>query len=690
MFSGFLSTVSISAVVTLWFLLELSFARGQAQYRLKQLRPGRPLKQLLLKAGPECPFPYFPNGVAKPRQRNKMVRFTCASGFTLVGNMYSMCEKGRWDTPIPICIRAGCPEVATVENGQISYEHGQAAGMLFCASGYQVAGSAKTYCNGTHWDRPLGSCRQTGIAVQTTCDFEVGDYCGWVNEATHDFDWKRSEGVVSQKALKTGPKYDHTTMTPLAGHFMMVDSAEQFTNETARMLSPIYAANYSVNACFLFYYHMFGDAVGTLSVYVKPISQQLDSLVPDDAFFSINGNQRNIWNEGYFDLRQQSESFQIIIEASLGMKYKSDIAIDDVSLLNGEDCRPTKVEGDDVELEPTPLPDDVPPEVVTEDKDIFEIESCENRCGKNISSVMKTRNQNAVSCDCYEECVDLRTCCPDYAERCVFNDTLVLNPIPQSTVPTTTQTTSSSTSSTTSTTSTTSKPTTRSTSTTPTSTASTSTTPTSTPATSTTTTARTTRKSTSKATTTSVTSPPKTSSTTKTYNLRPRNGTTKPVFVPMVRTRKPTTPTTTTESTTTAQTTETVMLKLVARSRESAEDASPRSVVEWDDTKPNLARVFLFAGIGVIAFGSVVLLITMHVRRNSGASVLNRLKQKSMKKNLGSAEGFEDVRFLAADEHLDFSIPDDAEEAAESSESEGENKPSVKTCAMKTNRKGKQ
>lgn len=65
---------------------------------------GRPMKQPQLKSGPECPTPYFPNGVAKPRQRNKMIRFTCASGFTLVGNMYSMCEKGRWDTPIPICI----------------------------------------------------------------------------------------------------------------------------------------------------------------------------------------------------------------------------------------------------------------------------------------------------------------------------------------------------------------------------------------------------------------------------------------------------------------------------------------------------------------------------------------------------------------------------------------------------------
>lgn len=104
-----------------------------------------------------------------------------------------------------------------MDNGQLSYEHGQAAAMLFCSSGYQVAGPSKAYCDGTHWDRPMGNCRETGIGVVTSCDFEASDFCGWMNEATHDFDWKRSDGIVSPKALKTGPKFDHTTGNSLAG-----------------------------------------------------------------------------------------------------------------------------------------------------------------------------------------------------------------------------------------------------------------------------------------------------------------------------------------------------------------------------------------------------------------------------------------------------------------------------------------
>lgn len=465
------------------------------------------------------------------------------------------------------------------------------------------------------------------------------------------------------------------------GHFMMVDSVEQFTNETARLLSPMYPANYSTNACFSFYYHMYGDGVGTLSVYVRPASQQLDSYSSKDAIFSLKGNQRNVWNEGYFDLKQFSEEFQIVIEASLGMKAKSDIAIDDVSLLYGEDCRP-KAESEDEEITPEVLPPDVP-----SDDNIFKLGSCENRCGVNVSSVVTIPDTsvNFVQCDCFEGCVDSKTCCPDYAERCVFNETaFAASTISTSTkiLPSTTETTRPTTTPTTSTTTTTirtTQPTTKPT-TTPTKPTTTSTRPTTPRSTSTT------AVQTSSSTTIKTTLKPKvpTTTTTKSYNLRPRNitttssTTTKPMLLPMVRTRRPTTSTTTTTST---PTTEEVVLKLVARFGDVSSEEFPASVLEYGDNKPNLARVFLFSGIGVVSFGCVILLIVLHIRRNSGENVLNRLKQKSMKSKLGSNEGFEDVRFLAADEHLDFSLPDDeVEEAVEGGDgnNDAEQKPSKK------------
>ncbi|EDS28842.1 MAM domain-containing protein 1 [Culex quinquefasciatus] len=617
------------------------------------------------------PDAVFSDGVAKARQRNKMIRYTCSSGFYLVGNMYSMCEKGRWDAPVPICIKAGCADLETVENGQLSYEYGRAAVMLFCSTGYQIAGSSKAYCNGTHWDRPLGSCRETGLAVQTSCDFEVMDYCGWTNEATHDFDWKRSDGVVSPKALKTGPKYDHTTMVPLAGHFLMVDSAVQLTNETARLLSPLYPANYSQSACFQFFYHMYGDQIGSLTVYVKPSSVSLDSLTAEDVLFHRDTNQGNMWNEGFFKLNEQSDSFQIVIEASLGMKYKSDIAIDDVSLLSGSDCRTGEGQDDVLEISSAVPDEELPAELPTADKDTFKIDSCENRCGANVSSPVRVGELFFIHCDCIEGCVETKTCCPDYAERCVWS----AGDSPSSTTHNTiyhvddynncssynnhsesdnkynaTNTTTTQRSTTT----------TQRITTTPT-------------------TPRTTSTTQRKTTTTRPTTPKPSSTTTtaRPYNLRPRTSTGAPVIVPMVRTRKPTTPTTTT---TTSTESTTVELRII--SRMNLETLASRS----GDTKPNLAHVFIYSGVAAIVFSAIVVAIVLHIRRNSGASVLERLKQKSMKKG---TEGFEDVRFLAVDEHLDFSLtPDDAEEAEESDREEAEEK-TVQKSGHKPGKKGK-
>lgn len=61
----------------------------------------RPLTRQLVG---QCPAPYFPNGEAKIRNRGRMMRFDCAYGFKLVGNRYSNCQNGRWDTSIPVCV----------------------------------------------------------------------------------------------------------------------------------------------------------------------------------------------------------------------------------------------------------------------------------------------------------------------------------------------------------------------------------------------------------------------------------------------------------------------------------------------------------------------------------------------------------------------------------------------------------
>lgn len=55
--------------------------------------------------------------------------------------------------------------------------------------------------------------------------------------------------------------------------------------------------------------------------------------------FQKYGNQNNIWNEAHFNIEELDEDFQIIFVAKSGRGQLSDIAVDDVRLLTGDDCR---------------------------------------------------------------------------------------------------------------------------------------------------------------------------------------------------------------------------------------------------------------------------------------------------------------------------------------------------------------
>lgn len=44
--------------------------------------------------------------------------------------------------------------------------------MLFCEPNYEIVGSAFAHCNGTSWDREVGTCKETDNSPSTSCDFE--------------------------------------------------------------------------------------------------------------------------------------------------------------------------------------------------------------------------------------------------------------------------------------------------------------------------------------------------------------------------------------------------------------------------------------------------------------------------------------------------------------------------------------
>lgn len=142
--------------------------------------------------------------------------------------------------------------------------------LLFCMPGFQLVGSSASFCNGTHWDRPLGNCRETRIGPLTACDFETDDICGWMNDPSNDYEWVRRSGYNTFEHVVSGPSHDHTSGTPLHGFYLVAEQKAASVEAHARLLSPIFGRELSENACIRIFYHMYGVSVGRLRVYVMP------------------------------------------------------------------------------------------------------------------------------------------------------------------------------------------------------------------------------------------------------------------------------------------------------------------------------------------------------------------------------------------------------------------------------------
>lgn len=279
---------------------------------------------------------------------------------------------------------------------------------LFCHTGFKRRGPIRVHCNGTHWDQPLGLCIEVQTFPVTSCDFESEEWCEWSQDATKNFLWKRSNGISKHWSIAVGPSHDHTTGLALTGFYMYLDMSEGVSDEAAHLISPSYSANYSSAACFRLFYHMYGLTPGTLNVYTKPVSVELEDALRNSSYriLEVKGNQGNRWNEKIVQVPLYKEDFHIVIEGISSYSYASHIAIDDVALLNGDDCT-TKLENTDEETGGT-----------------WATESCSGRCTETNTTLngrkftVSEDGKITKKCDCFYDCESLSTCCPDYGPLC--------------------------------------------------------------------------------------------------------------------------------------------------------------------------------------------------------------------------------------------------------------------------------
>ncbi|KAH0624212.1 hypothetical protein JD844_007761 [Phrynosoma platyrhinos] len=159
------------------------------------------------------------------------------------------------------------------------------------------------------------------IPCHFSCSFDM-DFCSWTQSDTDSFDWTRHKGPTS--STTTGPSYDHTTGE---GYYIYLESNDANPGDTAHLVSPTCTSDGP--RCFRFWYHMYGVA-RTMALHVYVVS---GGGAPE-LVWSQMGNKGNRWNKAEITLTQMGR-LQIILEGVRGEDFRSDVAVDDISITEG-------------------------------------------------------------------------------------------------------------------------------------------------------------------------------------------------------------------------------------------------------------------------------------------------------------------------------------------------------------------
>ncbi|XP_070550496.1 MAM and LDL-receptor class A domain-containing protein 1-like [Ptychodera flava] len=158
------------------------------------------------------------------------------------------------------------------------------------------------------------------------CDFEDGK-CSWSNIVNgDDLDWILRSGSTSTGG--TGPTADHTTGN-IDGFYLYLEASNAYAGVTAKLYSQTFPAK-STTGCLEFWYNMNGGGMGTLRVDIV-IS---DGPKTPDTIWTLSGNQGSTWKCGRVSFSQTTE-YQLVFVAVRGNGPTSDIAIDDVVIMDG-------------------------------------------------------------------------------------------------------------------------------------------------------------------------------------------------------------------------------------------------------------------------------------------------------------------------------------------------------------------
>ncbi|CAF4504938.1 unnamed protein product, partial [Didymodactylos carnosus] len=172
-----------------------------------------------------------------------------------------------------------------------------------------------------------GECNNTEIH-NGNCSFE-GNLCGWTHDPTAQFSWTLQSGETS--TFDTGP----TTGADNSFAYIFIESSlPQALCDRAGLMSPLILRPTTTSGaqCFSFFYHMHGIGIGSLLIWTI---ENTTASAKETLIWQQNGAQGNEWLIERINL-WPTEDYYFRIDGYVGDSFQGDIAVDEITLLDGE------------------------------------------------------------------------------------------------------------------------------------------------------------------------------------------------------------------------------------------------------------------------------------------------------------------------------------------------------------------
>ncbi len=155
-----------------------------------------------------------------------------------------------------------------------------------------------------------------------------GDHCNFGGD---DFDWAVISG--STPSTGTGP----SSAQDGSQYIYVEATSPNFPAQNTILGGPCFDMSGCTNAYVAFYYHMYGAGMGTLSMEITTNQGGTWS----SPIWSVSGDQGDVWHMALVDLSAYcGGDFAYRFNATIGTDFTSDMAIDNIFILEGILCFP--------------------------------------------------------------------------------------------------------------------------------------------------------------------------------------------------------------------------------------------------------------------------------------------------------------------------------------------------------------